>query len=576
MNVANLKGFGLDDDSPAILSCGILLEYLEETSKAVIPHIKNVRLYSESDYLGLDESSIRNLELLLNMQTGSGKYTLMEVMNHTKTSMGSRKLRNWLLHPLRNKNEIKKRLDKVEYLYRNQIHLNIISDVLKGFLDLERLASKIAMDKANAKDLVSVKNTLMGIRFLEDEMANWEALDLLWPRDMERTGLLNEIEELLEKAIADDPSIVLHEGKLIKEGWNKELDEIKNLRDNSQAVLNEYLENEREKSGIQSLKIRYNKIIGYFIEVTKSNLHMVPDNYIRRQSLVGSERFTTERLIELESDLNSAKEKSIEMEKELFLDIREKVKKSVPALLSAASDVSVLDCFVSFASAATRFGWVRPAVNDSKKIKIVNGRHPVVEAHIPQGEFVPNSLETDSGGKLFTMITGPNMAGKSTFLRQNALIVLMAQTGSFVPADKAEIGCVDRIFCRVGASDNLARGESTFLVEMNETAFILRTATERSLVIMDEVGRGTGTNDGLSIAWAVTEYLIEKVKAKTLFATHYHELTVLEDERIQNLSLEVLEKEGEHYISEKNKRGCCRQFLRYSCRRSRWPSCGSY
>ncbi|MBI9100790.1 MAG: DNA mismatch repair protein MutS [Spirochaetales bacterium] len=555
LSVSNLKGFGLDDDHPALYSCGILLEYIEDTAKSVLPHIQNVEVYSESKFLGLDESSLKNLEILTNLQTGTGKYTLMEVMDNTRTSMGTRKLRSRLLHPLRDPEVIENRLDKVEYLYRNQIHLNVITEVLKGFMDLERLASKVAMDKAHAKDLISVKNTLMGIRFLEDEMKNWSALDILWPNEPERSKAITDIELLLESGIADEPSILLTEGNLIKEGYNSELDELRRLKDNSQAVLTEYLESEREASGIQNLKIRYNKIIGYFLEITKSNLDLVPENYIRRQSLVGSERFTTDRLIELESDLNSARENSVELEKSLFLAVRDQLKKDVPNLLSVSEDVAILDCYASMATAATRNGWVRPKLNNSKGISIINGRHPVVEAHIPQGDFVPNTLITNADSNAFTMITGPNMAGKSTFLRQNALIVLMAQIGSFVPADEAVIGSVDRIFCRVGASDNLARGESTFLVEMNETAYILRTATDRSLVIMDEVGRGTSTNDGLSIAWAVSEYLIEKIKAKTLFATHYHELTTLESKHIQNLSLEVLEREGDIIFLKKIRTG---------------------
>ena len=555
LGVTNLKGFGLDEDDPALYSCGILLEYIEDTAKSVLPHIKSVKLYSESAYLGLDESSLKNLEILFNIQTGTGKYTLMEIMDNTKTAMGTRKLRSRLLHPLREPDEIEERLNKIEYLYRNQIHLNIITDVLKSIMDLERLSSKLAMEKAHAKDFISVKNTLEGIRFLEDEMKNWSALDVLWPDKQERSCLLYEIEVLLENSIADDPSILLTEGNLIKEGWNQELDELRRLKNNSQAVLSEYLETEKINSGIQNLKIRYNKIIGYFIEVTKSNLDLVPDHYIRRQSLVGSERFTTDRLIELETNLNSAKEKSIDLEKQLFLNLRIDLKSKVTHLLSVSDDVAVLDCYSSLATSATRFGWVRPQVNKSKKLRIINGRHPVVEAHLPQGDFVPNTLETDADENAFTMITGPNMAGKSTYLRQNALIVLMAQIGSFVPADEAEIGVVDRIFCRVGASDNLARGESTFLVEMNETAYILRTATDRSLVIMDEVGRGTSTNDGLSIAWAVSEYLIKDIKARTLFATHYHELTTLEFKSVQNLSLEVLEKQGEIIFLKKIKVG---------------------
>ena len=291
------------------------------------------------------------------------------------------------------------------------------------------------------------------------------------------------------------------------------------------------MKRKKDESGITSLKIRYNKIIGYFIEVTKTNLNLVPEHFIRRQSLVSAERFTTDRLIELETNLNSASERAIELEKQLFLEVRGRVKEEIDTLLTLSSFISEIDCLASLAGAATKYGWVKPAVTNSSSVEIIKGRHPVVEANMPFGEFVPNSLDFKSGSINFALITGPNMAGKSTYLRQNALIILMAQIGAFIPAESAEIGIVDRIFCRVGASDNLARGESTFMVEMNETANILNSATEKSLVIMDEVGRGTGTNDGLSIAWAVSEYLLEQIKSKTLFATHYHELTLLRSTR---------------------------------------------
>jgi len=336
---------------------------------------------------------------------------------------------------------------------------------------------------------------------------------------------------------------LLTEGRMIRTGYNKNLDELKQLKNNSQSYLKKYLDMEKETSGITNLKIKYNKIIGHFIEVTKSNSNIVPEYFIRRQSLVNNERFTTEKLGELESELNSASEKIIVLEKELFIEVREKVKKEINSFLLVSSFISDIDCLQSYAQAATEYGFIKPKISDTFTLKIKKGRHPVVEYNLDPGEFVPNSTLLDNK-KSFALITGPNMAGKSTYLRQVALIVLMAQAGSFVPAEEAKIGITDRIFCRVGASDNLARGESTFLVEMNETAYILRNATDKSLVIMDEVGRGTSTNDGLSIAWAISEHLLNK-QIKTLFATHYHELTTIKNQNLLNLHLEVIEKTGE-------------------------------
>lgn len=537
----SLKGFGIDDDDPAVFSCGIILEYLADTAKSLLPHIRNLRIINDSDFLSLDESSLRNLEITGNLQDGSRRYSLLEVLDNTRTAMGARKLKSWLLHPLLNPDEIKSRQQKVDFLYHNQILLSGLSGKLSGILDLERLSSRVAMDKAHAKDLLAVRNSLQSSSELSELLHEWDGGPVTL--DSETEQKVKEIYSLLEETIDEDPSILLTEGRLIKAGYDDELDRLRGLKQHSKEILADYLEQEKTDSGISALKIRYNKIIGYFLEVTKSNLNLVPDHFIRRQSLVSAERFTTDRLIELESNLNSASENAVELEKTLFLKIRDSIKEEINALLAVSEYVAVIDCFASFASAATKYGYVKPEITDSDQINIKNGRHPVVEANIPSGEFVPNSLNLDSGKYNFALITGPNMAGKSTYLRQSALIILMAQTGSFIPADSAEIGIVDKIFCRVGASDNLARGESTFLVEMNETANILNSATARSLVIMDEVGRGTGTNDGLSIAWAVSEYLLEKLGSKTLFATHYHELTLLEHPNLINLSLDVIEND---------------------------------
>ncbi|HUZ17800.1 MAG TPA: DNA mismatch repair protein MutS [Spirochaetia bacterium] len=539
LGTASLKGFGLDDDTPAIYASGIILDYLSDTAKSLLPHIRSVNYYHDSEYLGLDEATQRNLEILHNLQDGGGRYTLVETLDHTKTAMGARRLRRWLLRPLRDGSAIESRQLRVTSFYRNQVLLSSVRDLLSGILDLERLCARVALDRAHAKDLLAVRGSLE--RALSLDALGAEQIGLFAGREEERSTI-RKTKELLDSSIDEDPSVLLTEGRLIKTGYNSELDDLKAMRDNSKAILDAYLEEERKATGINTLRIRYNRIIGYFFEVTKSYLSMIPSHFIRRQSLVGAERFTTDRMIDLETELNSAGERIVDLERDLFLQVRESVKARIEQLLAIANGIAELDCVQSLAQAATVHGWVCPTVEEGSRLVIVGGRHPVVEANLPSGDFVPNDTNLDSSGASFALITGPNMAGKSTYLRQVALIVLMAQIGSFVPAQEATIGLVDRIFCRVGAQDNLARGESTFLVEMNETANILRSATPQSLIIMDEVGRGTGTNDGLSIAWAVCEYLLSVVGAKTLFATHYHELTAIDHPKLVNLSMQVLER----------------------------------
>ncbi|MBN1687283.1 MAG: DNA mismatch repair protein MutS [Spirochaetales bacterium] len=551
LKVANLKGFGIGDDEPAILPAGVLLEYVADTSKSLLGHLLKIKLYTDSEFLGLDESTRRNLEIVKNLYDGASKYTLLEVLDHTRTAMGARQLKSWLLNPLNDRKAIENRLSKVETLYRNQLLLSRLREVLSGSLDLERLSALVAMDRAHAKNLLAVKQTLDSAASLENLLdEDFER----WTDDARARSAVEEIRTLIERAVDEDPSVILTEGRLIRSGYSEELDSLRGTKHNRQEILNSYLAEEKERSGIQNLRIRFNKIIGYYLEVTKSNVSSVPDHFIRRQSLVGSERFTTDRLIELESQLNTATEEIVELEKDLFLKVREQVRERVAHLLDLAVWIARLDCLCSFAQAATVHGYVRPEINETQRILIEDGRHPVVEAYLPAGEFVPNSTDIDTAGVSFLLITGPNMAGKSTYLRQVALIVLMAQVGSFVPAKEAAIGLVDRIFCRVGASDNLARGESTFLVEMTETAHILHTATERSLIIMDEVGRGTSTNDGLAIAWAVTEFLLSR-GAKVFFATHFHELTLIEHEKKRNLALTVVENEGDVVFLKKVKPG---------------------
>ncbi|WP_010256613.1 DNA mismatch repair protein MutS [Treponema primitia] len=560
---ASLRGFGLEDTSPEILSAGAILDYLGDTARSLIPHVRSLSLYGDTEFVGIDESSQRNLELVRNLRDGEGRFSLLEVMDETKTAMGRRLLKRRILHPLRDIDRINKRLDMVEAFYHGQGQLTGIREILGKTPDLERLCSRLAMDRAHGKDMLAVKNSLnaydavhgiskeLGCTF-ETEAAR--SLDASSPAGDALVRLL-ELRELLERGLCEDPSILLTEGNLIRNGYNKQLDELRKLRDNGRSLLEEYLEEEREATGISSLKIRYNRLIGYFFEVTKLHLPKVPARFIRRQGIVQGERFTTDRLAALESDINGASDRVVDLEKKLFLEIRDKAKALIPELSAAAARIAELDCAQSLARAATVRGWIRPTVDGENRLEIREGRHPVVEAHLPGGEFIPNDVVLEEGGVLFALITGPNMAGKSTYLRQAALITIMAQAGSFVPAASANIGVTDRIYCRVGASDNLARGESTFLVEMNETAHILNTASEKSLVIMDEVGRGTGTNDGLSIAWAVSEELLNRIKCRTLFATHYHELSMLAHPGLANRSMEVLDRDGEIVFLRKLKEG---------------------
>jgi DNA mismatch repair protein MutS len=554
---ANLKGFGLDEKAPEIISAGALLDYLDDTAKSLIPHVRSVTLYGDTEFVGIDESSQRNLELIRNLRDGDIRFSLLEVMDETRTAMGRRLLKRRLLHPLRDLERINRRLDMVETLYHDQGRLTAFRELLGRTPDLERLSSRLAMDRAHGKDMLSVKNALDSFNALEETSRDLNFIfESSSAASLETGGFtaLLELRDLLAQGLCEDPSILLTEGNLIRDGYSQDLDELRRLRDNGRSLLEDYLEEERTATGISSLKIRYNRLIGYFFEVTKVHLPKVPPRFIRRQGIVQGERFTTDRLAALESEINGASDKVIELERQLFLALRDKAKALIRELAAASRRIAELDVAQSLSRAATIQGWVRPEMNTGNQLRVAEGRHPVVEAHLPRGEFIPNDISL-SEDVPFVLITGPNMAGKSTYLRQAALIIIMAQAGSFVPAREAKIGMVDRIYCRVGASDNLARGESTFLVEMNETAHILHTATEKSLVIMDEVGRGTGTGDGLSIAWAVCEDLLDHIKCRTLFATHYHELSMISHPRMANRSMEVLDRNGEIIFLRKLREG---------------------
>ncbi len=541
----SLKGFGFDDSDPALVAAGNLLEYVQEMIHQDPQHIRRLQRYEQQSFVLLDEATKRNLELVRNLSDSSRRDTLIDVIDATKTAGGARMLRQWLFEPLRSKKAIDDRLEAVGFLYHDQILLADIRKLLSGILDTERLISRLAMDKAHAKDLRALHDSMdLALRLFEllDTVESPSALRPNLPQEYVE-ACRNTI-DIIEAAILDDPSVLLTEGNIIQNGYNSELDELRNVHRNTKAVLEEYLAEEKLRTGIQNLRIRYNRVIGYYLEVTRGNLASVPAHFIRRQSLVGGERYSTEQLGELESKINGAQEKIVELERQLFLDVRESLKKYLSGLLECSQAVSRIDCIASLAQTATEERYTRPEISEDLEIHIQGGRHPVVERCLPYGDFVPNSLSLSRQNEWFVLITGPNMAGKSTVLRQTALIVLLAHIGSFVPADSARIGLVDKIFCRVGAQDNLARGESTFLVEMHETAFILNTATEKSLVIMDEVGRGTGTLDGVSIAWAVSEYLIRHLKCRTLFATHYHELTTMGVSGMRNMKMAVFERDG--------------------------------
>ncbi len=553
--VVNLKAFGLEQNDPVIFSTGVLLDYIRETSKSSLYHIHTLHVYSENQYLGMDESTIRNLEIFVNMHDGTEHYSLLELLDKTKTAMGGRKLKTWLAKPLIEPVKIELRLEKLDRFYRDQRVLNSVRNVLSSVLDITRLSSRVALKKAHAKDILGLGTSIESAMKVITTLEEWGNASLFKIPEKPVFEALRKVSGIIQSSIAEDPSVVLTEGKLIREGYSQKLDDLRNIKENSQKILQEYLELEKQSTGINGLRIKYNKIIGHFLEVTKSNVSLVPDHFIRRQSLVGSERYTTERLSELESDINNASEKINDLEKQLFLRILDEIEEHLPSFFILSDFIGEIDCLGSFAVAATENGYTRPLITDSGNISISEGRHPVVEANLPPGEFVPNDALFGDDSKTFILLTGPNMAGKSTFLRQTALITFMAQIGSFVPAGEAKIGTVDKIFCRVGASDNLSRGESTFLVEMNETSYILRTATNRSLIIMDEVGRGTGTKDGLSIAWAVSEYILNMLGTKTLFATHFHELTDLIHPMLRTMYMTIAEEKGEIIFLKKVKDG---------------------
>ncbi|MCR5291042.1 MAG: DNA mismatch repair protein MutS [Treponema sp.] len=553
-NTVNLQSFALSETSPEVPPAGFLLDYLEKTTNAALPHVCSIRVYTDSEYMIIDDSSRRNLEIVSNLRDGSAQFTLLETVNYTLTAMGNRCLRRWLLSPLTDSAQIVARQEHVSLFHQNRNLLKEVRACLSSILDIERLAGRIAMERAHAKDLQALRTSLESWLTVRSSLMNYDFAAI-------QEESAQSIITMIQNALLDDPSTVLTEGGIIRPGWSQDLDHYRDVQTNFSNILDEYLEEEKQKTGIQNLKIKNSRNVGYYIEVTKGKLSSVPAHFIMRRALVNADRYTTERLQELEQELNESSTKIIETERNLFIELRTHLMQFVPYLMQVAHEIAYTDVTASLAQAAIEHNWIRPIVDDGTEFDVVGGRHPVVENHLPTGEFVPNDLKittqdtSDSDAMSFALITGPNMAGKSTYLRQNALIIVLAQIGAFVPASQAHIGIVDRVFCRVGASDNLARGESTFLVEMTETAYILRSATSHSFVIMDEVGRGTSTEDGLSIAWAVSEYLLNTIRCKTLFATHYHELTRMEHPHLGLLCMDVLESEGSVIFLRKIKQG---------------------
>ena len=526
-----------------------LFSYLKDTQKNDLEYIHKITLYNTTHYMNLDTNARRNLEITEKLRDKSKKGTLLWVLDKTSTSMGGRLLRRWLSDPLIDITRINERLEAVKELKEDIILRGDIADSLKKVYDIERLAGKISYGSANGRDLISLKNSSKQLPDVKANLA--KAKSPLLKQLYEDLDILEDIYEIINNSIEDDPPISIKEGNLIKKGYNGEIDHLKEATTNGKSWVLELEAKEREQTGIKGLKVGFNKVFGYFIEVTKSNLSMVPDRYIRKQTLANCERFITEDLKKVENEILGAEEKVINLEYNAFCDIRDKIEEQISRVQKTANVIAILDVLNSFATVADDMNYVMPIVDNSGAIDIKNGRHPVIEKILPSGSFVENDTYLDKGDNRLAIITGPNMAGKSTYMRQVALITLMAQCGSFVPASYAKIGVVDKIFTRVGASDDLSMGQSTFMVEMMEVASILKEATPNSLVILDEIGRGTSTYDGLSIAWAVAEYISDKEKcgAKTLFATHYHELISLENklEGVKNYSIAVKEK-GEDII----------------------------
>lgn len=543
-HVNTLEGLGIQDYDIGVIASGALFLYLQETQKSALSHMAGIRPYAAEKYMLIDSSSRRNLELVETLREKNKRGSLLWVLDKTKTAMGARTLRSYVEQPLIDAQEINRRLEALEELNKSPMLRDEIREYLNPIYDLERLISRISYQSANPRDLIAFASSLEMLPHIRQILKDFKTP--LLTELYEDMDPLEDIASLIKSAIVDEPPLAQKDGGIIREGYHEDVDKFRRSRTDGKKWLTELEVREKERTGIKSLKIKYNRVFGYSLEVTNSFKELVPENYIRKQTLTNAERYITQELKDLEDLILGAEDKLYALESELFCEVRDKVGAEVVRIQKTAKAVAALDVFASLALVAQRNNYVRPKINESGVLDIKNGRHPVVEQMIEHDMFIANDTYLDNQKKRVSIITGPNMAGKSTYMRQTALIVLMAQIGSFVPADKANIGIVDRIFTRVGASDDLASGQSTFMIEMTEVANILRNATSRSLLILDEIGRGTSTFDGLAIAWAVIEHISDTklCGAKTLFATHYHELTELEGKisGVNNYCIAVKEK----------------------------------
>jgi DNA mismatch repair protein MutS len=540
----SLKGFGIDDMHEGIIAAGCVMNYLNETQKNKLSHIKKIYNYDYTDYIILDPSTKRNLEITASINEGGREGTLISILDRTETSMGGRLLKKWISRPLKKKENILKRLESVREFFESKTLRKSLMEDLKSIADLERLLSKVATGKAVPRDIVQLKISQRKITGIKKTLENFESESIKSLKEnlVDIPELVNEIERIInDNYLAGTDSY-----GIINKGCDKELDEIKDIHINGKTWIENFQSKERKRTGIGSLKVDFNKVFGYYIEITKSNLEKAPGDYIRKQTLVNCERFITEELKIYEDKIFNAEEKINVIENRIFSELREFILKYTDPIQKNAILIATIDSLISFAEISEAYNYIMPEINESDKIEIIKGRHPVIERLLPAGEkYIANDSVMDTNDNQIIILTGPNMSGKSSYLRQTGLIVLLAQIGCFVPAEAAKIGIVDKIFTRVGASDNIAKGESTFLVEMHEAANIMNNATSKSLILLDEIGRGTSTYDGISIAWAITEYLHENpgIRAKTLFATHYHELNALATlyDRIKNYRVEVRE-----------------------------------